>query len=112
YPKPHAAKSSCPITTRTAKPTTTTMRLVGRSVPYSMGLPMPSKLSRAGLRLQPLSLQEAVAGPGLTGLDDVLRAMVQPSALARPGSVLPFMSPGVMMTPGDSTPPGELESPG
>lgn len=73
---------------------------------------MSSKVSRARHRLEPLSLKDAVAGPGLSGLRDVLQAMVQPHPLGQSGTVLPFVSPGVMMTPGDMKSPGELESPG
>lgn len=73
---------------------------------------MSSKISRARHRLEPLSLKDAVAGPGLSGLSDVLQAMVQPHPLGQSGAVLPFVSPGIMMTPGDIKSPGESESPG
>lgn len=72
---------------------------------------MSSKVSRARHRLEPLSLKDAVAGPGLSGLSDVLQAMVQPHPLGQYRAVLPFVSPGVTMTPGDIKSPGESGSP-
>lgn len=73
---------------------------------------MSSKSNCAKHRLEPLSLKDAVSGPGLSGLKDVLETMVQPHPLGQTGPVLPFVSPGVIVPPGDSKSRGELESPG
>jgi hypothetical protein len=71
---------------------------------------MSSKHSRARYQLEPLSLQDAITGPGLSGLNDLLQTMVQSAPSGRSGSVLSFVSPGDTMTPGDFKSPGELES--
>ncbi len=82
---------------------------------------MSSAQGRARHKLQPLSIEDAVAAPGLSGLSEVLRTMVAPAAetvttkteLLPPGDTKSsgdIKTPDVTESPDDISAPGDIKS--